>query len=86
VELSDMKAKHEELVEGASRARSLAIGTEAGKQDGKMEVQQIDEEITRLVRQGTTLVREKKEAMAASGSNAKMIWIHGRLVQLLELA
>jgi len=86
MELSDMKAKHDGLVNDCSKARSVAIGKEATKQDGKMEIQQIDDEITRLVRQGTSLVREKKEAMAASGSNLKMKWIHGRLVQLLEQA
>jgi len=86
MELSDMKAKHDGLVNDCSKARSVAIGKEAGKQDGKMEIQQIDDEITRLVRQGTALVREKKEAMAATGSNLKMKWIHGRLVQLLEQA
>merc|ERR1719383_1705709 len=82
MELSDMKAKHDGLVNDCSKARSVAIG----KEDGKMEIQQIDDEITRLVRQGTALVREKKEAMAATGSNLKMKWIHGRLVQLLEQA
>jgi len=86
VELSDMKAKHESLVDDCSKARSVAIGKEAGKQDGKMEIQQIDDEIARLVRMGTALVRERKEHMAASGSNQKMKWVHGRLVQLLEQA
>lgn len=86
VELSDMKAKHEGLVNDCSKSRAAAIGKEAGKQDGKMEVQQIDDEITRLVRMGTALIREKKEDMAATGSNEKMKWVHGRLVQLLEQA
>jgi len=86
VELSDMKAKYESLVDDGSKARSVAIGKEAGKQDGKMEIQQIDDEIARLVRMGTALIRERKEHMAASGSNQKMKWVHGRLVQLLEQA
>merc|ERR1712168_1192681 len=86
VELSDMKAKHEGLVDDASKSRAVAIGKEANKQDGKMEIQQIDDEITRLVRMGTHLIREKKECMAASGSSQKMKWVHGRLVQLLERA
>jgi len=86
VELSDMKAKHEGLVDDASKSRAVAIGKEANKQDGKMEIQQIDDEITRLVRMGTHLIREKKECMAASGSSQKMKWVHGRLVQLLEQA
>merc|ERR1739848_791296 len=86
VELSDMKAKHDALVEDCSKSRSVAIAKEAGKQDGKIEIQQIDDEITRLVRHGTHLVREKKENMAATGANEKMGWIHGRLVQLLEQA
>jgi len=86
VELSDMKAKYESLVDDGSKARSVAIGKEAGKQDGKMEIQQIDDEIARLVRMGTALVRERKEHMAASGSNQKMKWVHGRLAQLLEQA
>jgi len=86
IELSDMKAKHEGIVEDCSKARAVAIGKEAGKQDGKMEVQQIDEEITRLVKLGTSIIREKKEQMAATGSNEKMKWVHGRLVQLLEQA
>merc|ERR1712058_155497 len=86
LELSDTKAKLEGLLEDGSKARTVAIGKEAGKQDGKMEIQQIDDEITRLDRLATALVREKKEAMAATGSNLKMKWIHGRLVQLLELA
>merc|ERR1712025_920932 len=85
-QLSDMKAKHECAVNDCSKARSVAIGKEAGKQDGKMEIQQIDDEIARLVRMGTALVRERKEHMAASGSNQKMKWVHGRLVQLLEQA
>merc|ERR1712002_1337012 len=84
VELSDMKAKHEGLVDDASKSRAVAIGKEANKQDGKMEIQQIDDEITRLVRMGTHLIREKKECMAATGSSQKMKWVHGRLVQLLE--
>merc|ERR1712025_817133 len=82
LELSDTKAKLEGLLEDGSKARTVAIGKEAGKQ----EIQQIDDEITRLDRLATALVREKKEAMAATGSNLKMKWIHGRLVQLLELA
>merc|ERR1712025_361095 len=86
LELSDTKAKLEGLPEDGSKARTVAIGKEAGKQDGKMEIQQIDDEITRLDRLATALVREKKEAMAATGSNLKVKWIHGRLVQLLELA
>jgi len=86
VELSDMKAKHEGLVDDASKSRAVAIGKEANKQDGKMEIQQIDDEITRLVRMGTHLIREKKECMAATGSSQKMKWVHGRLVQLLEQA
>jgi len=86
VELSDMKAKYESLVDDGSKARSVAIGKEAGKQDGKMEIQQIDDEIARLVRMGTALIRERKEHMAASGSNQKMKWVHGRLAQLLEQA
>ena len=32
-----------------------------------MEIQQIDDDITKLIRHGTALVREKKEAMAATG-------------------
>jgi myosin heavy subunit len=86
MELSDMKAKFETVTDDCSKARSMAIGKEAGKQDGKLEIQQIEDEITRLVRQGTALVREKKESNAAAGDNAKMKWIHGRLVQLLEMA
>merc|ERR1711931_255311 len=88
-EITDLKAdlaKHEGLVDDASKSRAVAIGKEANKQDGKMEIQQIDDEITRLVRMGTHLIREKKECMAASGSSQKMKWVHGRLVQLLEQA
>ena len=55
-----------------SKARSVAIGKEAGKQDGKMEIQQIDDDITKLIRHGTALVREKKEAMAATGVSTTM--------------
>ena len=58
-------------VADASKSRAVAIGKEANKQDGKMEIQQIDDEITRLVRMGTHLIREKKECMAATGVSAK---------------
>ena len=54
--------------------RAAAIGKEANKQDGKQEIQQIDDEIARLVRMGTSLVRERKEGMAASGVSDKSEW------------
>jgi len=85
-ELSDMKAKNEDMFSDCGTTKADALRTEATKQDMKIEIQQIDDEVTRLIKQGTALVRDKKEDMAAIGDNAKMGWIHSRLVQLLESA
>jgi len=85
-ELSDMKNKHAGIVQDCQKTRASAVGSEATKQEGKIEIARMEDEITKLVRMGTALRREKKEAMGAIGSNDQMKWIHGRLAHLLEMA
>merc|ERR1712198_245941 len=82
-ELSDVKAKHAVIVDDCHKTRASAVNREA-KEEGKLEIQKMEDEITKLVRLGTALRREKKEQMGAIGSSDQMKWIHGRLVQLLE--
>jgi len=83
-ELSDVKAKHAVIVDDCHKTRASAVNREATKEEGKLEIQKMEDEITKLVRLGTALRREKKEQMGAIGSSDQMKWIHGRLVQLLE--
>jgi len=85
-ELSDMKAKHEGLVADCQRTKASAVSSEGMMPEGKLEVSKMEDDITKCVRAGTQLRREKKEAMAAIGKNDQMKWLHGRLVQMLDLA
>ena len=45
------------------KARSAAVSREAVFHEGKMEIERMKDEITKLVRRGTALRREKKEQM-----------------------
>jgi len=86
MELSDMKAKHDGLVGDCQKTRASAVSREALMPEGKLEISKMEDEITKCVRAGTQLRREKKEAMAAIGKNGQMKWLHGRLAEMLDLA
>merc|ERR1712126_274462 len=85
-ELSDMKAKHDGLVGDCQKTRASAVSREALMPEGTLEISKMEDEITKCVRAGTQLGREKKEAMAAIGKNGQMKWLHGRLAEMLDLA
>lgn len=83
-QLKNMKDKYANALEAAQNQRRAAITSETTKQEGKSEVQKMEEEITKLVRLGTALRRDRKEQFARIGTNGQMHWIHGRLLTLLE--
>merc|ERR1711872_397397 len=51
---------------------------------GKGDVLAIMDDIAKLDKVGTALLRDKKEMLAAIGSAEKMVWTHGRLATLLS--
>jgi len=83
-ELQDMKAKYTAAIDDAQKQRSAAATSESTKLEGKSEIAKMEDEITKLVRLGTALRRERKEQFARIGTNGQMHWIHGRLATLLE--
>merc|ERR1712240_361562 len=77
--LSDKKAA------GDFNARKAGcIGMESANAAGKGDVLAIMDDIAKLDKVGTALLRDKKEMLAAIGSAQKMCWTHGRLATLLS--
>jgi myosin heavy subunit len=82
--LSAMKAKNEGLLADAGACKAKAIGVESAKALSKSEILVIMDDVAKLDKAGTGLLRDKKEMLAAIESNQRNVWVHGRLVTSLE--
>merc|ERR1711887_275791 len=68
----------------ALQQKAAVIGMESANTAGKGDVLLIMDDIAKLDKVGTALLRDKKEMLAAIGSTEKMVWTHGRLATLLN--
>jgi len=82
--LSDMKAKYAGLTEDGSKLKAKAIGVESLKATSKNEILLVMEDITKLEKAGTGLLRDKKEMLAAIEMNNRGKWTTGRYLTSLE--
>merc|ERR1719209_1133664 len=80
---SDAKAAYEVATGNYSAKKANIIGQESANAAGKGDVLVIMDEIAKLDKLGTALLRDKKEMLAAAGNAGAMVWIHGRLAHLL---
>merc|ERR1719186_1334856 len=82
--LSEKKAVFEGATGDFNAKKAGVIGMESANAAGKGDVLLIMDDIAKLDKVGTALLRDKKEMLAAIGSNEKMVWTHGRLATLLN--
>merc|ERR1712121_75186 len=82
-DLSAAKATFEKATGDFNARKAGCIGMESANAAGKGEVLLIMDDIAKLDKVGTALLRDKKEMLAAIGSAQKMVWTHGRLATLL---
>jgi myosin heavy chain 6/7 len=82
--LSAQKATLEGAIGNYNAQKAGCIGMESGNAAGKGDVLLIMDDIAKLDKIGTSLLRDKKEMLAAIGSTEKMVWTHGRLATLLN--
>merc|ERR1712121_207501 len=82
-DLSAAKATFEKATGDFNARKAGCIGMESANAAGKGDVLLIMDDIAKLDKVGTALLRDKKEMLAAIGSAQKMVWTHGRLATLL---
>merc|ERR1719414_828889 len=82
--LSDKKGVYEKATGDFNARKAGCIGMESANAAGKGDVLAIMDDIAKLDKVGTALLRDKKEMLAAIGSAQKMCWTHGRLATLLS--
>merc|ERR1739838_274771 len=82
--LSEKKAVFEGATGDFNAKKAGVIGMESANAAGKGDVLLIMDDIAKLDKVGTAMLRDKKEMLAAIGSNEKMVWTHGRLATLLN--
>merc|ERR1739848_851589 len=82
--LSEKKAVFEGATGDFNAKKAGVIGMESANAAGKGDVLLIMDNIAKLDKVGTALLRDKKEMLAAIGSTQKMVWTHGRLATLLN--
>merc|ERR1719295_2001962 len=82
--LSDKKATFESATGDFNARKAGVIGMESANAAGKGDVLAIMDDIAKLDKVGTALLRDKKEMLAAIGSAKKMHWTHNRLATLLS--
>merc|ERR1719234_2848306 len=82
--LSEKKAVFEGATGDFNAKKAGVIGMESANAAGKGDVLLITDDIAKLDKVGTAMLRDKKEMLAAIGSNEKMVWTHGRLATLLN--
>merc|ERR1712131_209739 len=82
--LSDKKGVYEKATGDYNARKAGCIGLESANAAGKGDVLAIMDDIAKLDKVGTALLRDKKEMLAAIGSAQKMCWTHGRLATLLS--
>merc|ERR1711970_726817 len=83
-DLSAAKATFEKATGDFNARKAGCIGMESANAAGKGDVLLIMDDIAKLDKVGTALLRDKKEMLAAIGSTQKMVWTHGRLATLLN--
>merc|ERR1719219_2315239 len=81
--LSDQKAAFDVATGNYSAKKAGIIGAESANAAGKGDVLLIMDDIAKLDKLGTALLRDKKEMLAAAGHLQQMVWTHGRLATLL---
>merc|ERR1712136_282758 len=81
--LSDKKGVYEKATGDYNARKAGCIGLESANAAGKGDVLAIMDDIAKLDKVGTALLRDKKEMLAAIGSAQKMYWTHNRLATLL---
>merc|ERR1712136_550018 len=81
--LSDKKGVYEKATGDYNARKAGCIGLESANAAGKGDVLAIMDDIAKLDKVGTALLRDKKEMLAAIGSAKKMHWTHNRLATLL---
>merc|ERR1711929_66260 len=82
--LSEKKAVFEGATGDFNAKKAGVIGMESANAAGKGDVLLIMDDIAKLDKVGTALLRDKKEMLAAIGQLQKMVWTHGRLATLLN--
>merc|ERR1739848_714608 len=82
--LSEKKVVFEGATGDFNAKKAGVIGMESANAAGKGDVLLIMDDIAKLDKVGTALLRDKKEMLAAIGSTQKMVWTHGRLATLLN--
>merc|ERR1712240_610181 len=81
---AELTAEKEAAAAALSEKKAGVIGMESANAAGKGDVLLIMDDIAKLDKVGTALLRDKKEMLAAIGSTQKMVWTHGRLATLLN--
>merc|ERR1712025_627008 len=82
--LSDKKAAFEAASGDYNAQKAGVIGLESANAAGKGDVLAITDDIAKLDKVGTALLRDKKEMLAAIGHAQTMAYTHGRLAHLLN--
>merc|ERR1711862_118688 len=80
---AELTAEKEGAAATLSDQKAGVIGLESANAAGKGDVLAIMDDIAKLDKVGTALLRDKKEMLAAIGSAQKMHWTHNRLATLL---
>merc|ERR1711931_562825 len=75
--LSEKKAVFEGATGDFNARKAGCIGLESANAAGKGDVLLIMDDIAKLDKVGTALLRDKKEMLASIGSAEKMVWTHG---------
>merc|ERR1712002_963825 len=83
-DLSDKKAAYEKAFGDYNAKKAGIIGMESANAAGKGDVLGIADDIAKLDKLGTALLRDKKEMLAAIGHAKTMAYTHGRLAHLLN--
>merc|ERR1712002_618085 len=81
--LSDQKAAFDVATGNYSAKKAGIIGAESANAAGKGDVLLIMDDIAKLDKLGTALLRDKKEMLAAAGHAHAMMWSHSRVVTLM---
>jgi len=82
--LADQKATFESATGDYNAKKAGCIGMESSNAAGKGDVLAIADDIAKLDKAGTALLRDKKEMLAAVGHGEALVYIHGRLAHLLN--
>jgi len=82
--LADQKATFESATGDYNAKKAGCIGMESANAAGKGDVLAIADDIAKLDKAGTALLRDKKEMLAAVGHGEALVYIHGRLAHLLN--